>query len=164
MPGPIQSAISGVMNTALAGAVAGKHLKEQQEQKEDALRNTIIENHEAMVKQVGEESIEEARAEVDAALNAAPGEDTQLGKNLEGLELTYDEAVESRASDISVNRLKAYYSNPARQTELAYTMGKVSYEDAVKARQTLFRQYANLQGRVFAGIGRRTINNGSKND
>ena len=176
MPGPIQSAISGGVNATFAGAVAGKHLKEQQEQikeqqeqkkeqqmqKEDALRETILGEHEDLVNKVNEESMKEAEAEVNAALNAVPGKDTRLGKNLEGLEITYDEAVECRAQDIAVDRLRVYYSNPARQTQLAYAAGRISYEDALKARRTLFRQYANIDGRIFAGIGR--DDNDSKND
>ena len=148
MPGPIQSAISGVMNTALAGAVAGKHLQQQKEETENKLRGDILEKHEATAEQIDKESKEEAKAEVDAALNAAPGEDTQLGKNLEGLLLTYDEAVKDTATDMMTKRLKAYYTNPARQIELKYAMGKVSYEDVIKTRQELLKEYANLFARA----------------
>ena len=137
------------MNTALAGAVAGKHLKEQQEQKEDALLNDILKNHENMVESSNRGADEEAKADIDAALNAAPGEDWLL-KNYNA---DYDLAVEARAQDISINRLRAYYNSSARQTELAYAMGKVSYEKAMKVREKLLREYVNTNAKVFAGMG-----------
>lgn len=113
MPGPIQSAISGVMNTALAGAVAGKHLQQQREEKEDRLREDLLEEYEDTANKINLGIDEEAKADIDAALNAAPGEDTLL-KNYNA---DYDLAVEARAQDLSVDRLRTYYSNPARQTE-----------------------------------------------
>ena len=153
MPGPIQSAISGVMNTTLAGAVAGKHLKEQHQKTEDALKETIMGELETNVQKVYETSTEQAEAEVNAALEAAPGEDTQLGKTLEGLEITYDEAVKDRVEDIVMERLEDFYKSPLRKTQLAYAAGEISYEDAIKARKGLSEKYAATYNRIF-GTGR----------
>lgn len=161
MPGPIQSAISGVMNTTLAGAVAGKHLKEQHQKTEDALKETVMSELETNIQKVFETSTKQAEAEVNAALEAAPGEDTQLGKDLEGLLLTYDEAVESQVESIAMKRLDDFYKSPFRKTQLAYAAGEISYEDAIKARKGLSEKYAATYNRIF---GTRRNNNGSKND
>ena len=171
MPGPIQSGISGVMNTALAGAVAGKHLKEEQAQtaeqkatKEEVAKNTALQN------QLAEEAEKKAELQYKADITKMVKDQEQkifdeesqkasenilkvLEKHPNRSELeeqqwvVYGESQAIIAGKRAMHRIEQLTkSDPFRQIQLAYAKGEIANRNEYE--QKMQKEYLRPQSEI----------------